>query len=61
VVKAMAGADGPAQGELEAAEDALLLGTADGALRIASVKPAGKREMAAADYLRGNPSPRLAP
>ena len=25
-----------------------------------AVKPAGKREMAAADYLRGNPSPRLA-
>ena len=35
-------------------------GPADGALRIAAVKPAGKREMAAADYLRGNPSPRLA-
>ncbi|MDX6585857.1 MAG: methionyl-tRNA formyltransferase [Solirubrobacterales bacterium] len=61
VVKAMADAHGPAQGELEAGEDALVLGTADGALRIAVVKPAGKREMAAADYLRGNPSPRLAP
>ena len=37
-----------------------LMGTAEGALRIDVVKPAGKREMAAADYLRGSPSPRLA-
>ncbi len=60
VVEAVAGVDGPASGELVPAEDALLLGTAEGALRIVGVKPAGKREMAAADYLRGNPSPRLA-
>ena len=49
------------RGSSSPTEDALVLGTADGALRIAAVKPAGKREMAAADYLRGNPSPRLAP
>jgi methionyl-tRNA formyltransferase len=61
VVEAVASPGGPAQAELESAEGSLLLGTADGALRIAAVKPAGKREMAAADYLRGNPSPQLAP
>ena len=61
VVRASAETGGPAQGALESAEGALLLGTAGGALRIAGVKPAGKREMATADYLRGNPSPRLAP
>jgi methionyl-tRNA formyltransferase len=60
VVKAVADAGGRARGELAAGEDALLLGTADGTLRITAVKPAGKREMATADYLRGNPSPRLA-
>ncbi len=60
VLKAVADGGGPPQGELEPGEADLLLGTADGALRIAAVKPAGKREMAAADYLRGNPSPRLA-
>jgi methionyl-tRNA formyltransferase len=47
------------EGKLEAEGDALILGTASGSLLISSVKPAGKREMAAADYLRGNPSPRL--
>jgi len=61
VVKAAAEGGGPAWGALEPGEGDLLLGTSDGALRIAAVKPAGKREMAAADYLRGNPSPRLAP
>jgi methionyl-tRNA formyltransferase len=60
VVKAGAEAGGPAQGVLDTEAPALLMGTAEGALRIDVVKPAGKREMAAADYLRGNPSPRLA-
>ncbi len=59
VTRAAARADGPAQGALEAEDDELVLGTAAGGLRILAVKPAGKREMPAADYLRGNPSPRL--
>lgn len=60
VTEARAASGGPGPGALEPAGDALLLGTSDGALRITSVKPAGKREMAAADYLRGNPSLQLA-
>ena len=60
VVRACADANGPAQGEVDSAGDFLLVGTAAGALRIEMVKPAGKRAMAAADYLRGNPSVRLA-
>jgi len=60
VVKASADSDGPELGALMADDGgALLLGTVEGALRFGSVKPAGKREMSAADYLRGNPSPRL--
>jgi len=59
VVEAGAEPGGPGPGELAAEDDALVLGTADGALRLGVVKPAGKREMAAADYLRGKPSPRL--
>lgn len=54
-------AGGPDAGGLRGEDGALLLGTADGALRIDVVKPPGKREMAAADYLRGHPEPRLAP
>jgi methionyl-tRNA formyltransferase len=60
VVEARAESEGPAQSEVDAFGDALLLGTGEGALRIEVVKPAGKREMAAADFLRGNPSVRLA-
>jgi methionyl-tRNA formyltransferase len=47
-------------GVLEADLSELVLGTAAGTLRIHRVKPKGKREMPAADYLRGNPSPRTA-
>jgi methionyl-tRNA formyltransferase len=61
VVRASAEAGGPAAGEVEVAEGSLVIGTGEGALRIEEVKPAGKREMAAADYLRGNPSVKLAP
>ena len=32
----------------------LVIGTADGALELVRVKPAGKRSMASADYLRGH-------
>jgi methionyl-tRNA formyltransferase len=61
VTSASAEADGPKKGALEPDRDSLLLGTGDGGLRITAVKPAGKREMPTADYLRGNPSLRLAP
>jgi len=61
VLRAVAEPSGPAQGVLGPEGQALLMGTAEGALRIVAVKPAGKREMAVADYLRGNPSPRLGP
>ena len=45
---------GPAPGALETAGGEFVLGTADGALRLLRVKPAGGREMDAADYLRGH-------
>ncbi len=49
------------QGELEADEGELVLGTAGGILRIGELRPAGKQTMAASDYLRGRDSlPRLA-
>ena len=47
-------------GTLQAVEGALALGCGEGALRIDRVKPAGKREMPAADYLRGHGVPALA-
>ena len=34
--------------------------TADGALRLDVVQPAGGKPMVAADYLRGHPLPKLA-
>lgn len=37
-------------------QDAIYVGTADRPLSLKSVKPAGKREMAVADYLRGRPN-----
>lgn len=43
------------------AGDGLLLGCGDGALRIATVQPQGKRWIDAADYLRGYGLPRSAP
>ncbi len=54
---------GPGPGRFAAAEagDALILGLGDGALGIASVQPAGKRWMSAADYLRGYGVPAEAP
>ena len=47
-------------GELAAVDGELILGTSAGSLPIRQVKPAGKREMPTADYLRGTPVPRLA-
>ena len=42
-----------APGEFAADGDALLLGCAEGAVRVSELQPAGKRWMAAVDYLRG--------
>jgi methionyl-tRNA formyltransferase len=52
---AVALAEGPEPGLFAPDETAtnLLLGLSEGALAVASVQPAGKRWMAAADYLRG--------
>ena len=52
--------EGIAAGELRAEGEVLVLGCDPGALWITRVRPAGRREMAAADYLRGHPAPRLA-
>ena len=61
VVQAEAGPNGGTPGELEADDSgALLLGCGEGSLRISVVRPAGKREMQAADYLRGHGVPRPA-
>jgi methionyl-tRNA formyltransferase len=50
---AVTDAAGLAPGELAAGDDRLLLGTADGALELLEVVPAGSRPMEAAAYLRG--------
>jgi methionyl-tRNA formyltransferase len=57
----LAPGDTVAPGELAPRGGELLLGCEPGALRIAAVRPPGKREMAVADYLRGHPAPSLAP
>lgn len=44
-------------GELAARDGALLLGTAEGALQLEVVQPAGGKPMAADAYLRGHPLP----
>jgi methionyl-tRNA formyltransferase len=48
---------GPPQGEIEAGEGRLVLGSADGGLSLEAVQPPGKREMAVEEFLRGNPAP----
>jgi methionyl-tRNA formyltransferase len=53
-------ADGLEVGQLRADRDAFILGCNPGALRATRVRPPGRREMTAADYLRGHPAPRLA-
>jgi len=61
VVSARATREGqPATGELRADRDALVMGCNPGVLLITSVRPPGKHDMTAADYLRGHPAPRLA-
>ena len=42
-----------APGTLEVTKSAVLVGTADGAVRLGDVKPHGRRQMAAADWARG--------
>ncbi len=42
-----------ASGILEVTKSAVLVGTADGAVRLGEVKPHGRRQMAAADWARG--------
>jgi methionyl-tRNA formyltransferase len=42
-----------APGRLETTKSAVLVGTADGAVRLGEVKPHGRRQMAAADWARG--------
>jgi methionyl-tRNA formyltransferase len=51
---AVAEAGGVAPGELAARDESLLYGTADGALELLEVQPAGGRQMDAAAYLRGH-------
>jgi methionyl-tRNA formyltransferase len=48
--------EGPAPGEFAAGEN-LVLGCQEGGLRLDVVQPPGKREMDAAEFLRGNPHP----
>jgi methionyl-tRNA formyltransferase len=42
-----------APGVLEITKSAVLVGTADGAVRLGEIKPHGRRQMAAADWARG--------
>jgi methionyl-tRNA formyltransferase len=49
--------EGPSEGEIEASGSELLLGSADGGLRLEVVQPPGKRPMSAADFLRGHAAP----
>jgi methionyl-tRNA formyltransferase len=51
---------GPAQGEIEAGDEGLVLGSADGALRLDVVQPPGKNPMGAAEFLRGHDPPKKA-
>ncbi len=57
VRSARAVTDGPSAGTLEARGDQLLLGSADGGLRLDVVQPPGKKPMSAADFLRGHSPP----
>ena len=57
VRSARAVADGPPPGVLDAGRGELLLGSADGALRLDVVQPPGKKPMSAAEFLRGHDPP----
>jgi methionyl-tRNA formyltransferase len=60
VRKASAVGDGPAAGAIEAGEEGLVVGSADGGLRLDVVQPPGKKPMSAADFLRGHTPPEKA-
>ncbi len=49
-----AGVDDVEPGALEARDSMLLYGAAQGALELLEVQPAGRKPMAAADWLRGH-------
>jgi methionyl-tRNA formyltransferase len=53
-------AEGPPLGEVAVAEQSIVVGCADGALRLDEVRPAGGRPMPADAYLRGHAVPELA-
>ena len=57
VRSARRGPDGPERGAIEAGDGELVLGTADGSLRLLVVQPTGGRSMPAADFLRGHAAP----
>ena len=59
VLVASAEAGGPAPGGVEA-DGEIVVGCAEGALRLVEVRPAGGRPMSAEDYLRGRDVPALA-
>jgi methionyl-tRNA formyltransferase len=59
VIAARVAGDGPEPGRVRADGDRLLLGAAGGALELTEIRPPGSRPMAAADWLRGRPDPRL--
>lgn len=54
---ARAAAHGPPPGEIQASDEGLLLGSADGGLRLEVVQPPGKKPMSAAEFLRGHDPP----
>jgi len=60
VVSARPIEEGVAAGKLQSDGHRLLLGCGAGTLLLEEVRPAGKRAMPAADYLRGHTVPRLA-
>jgi methionyl-tRNA formyltransferase len=49
--------EGPAPGEFAATGEELILGTAEGGLRLDTVKPPGGRAMSAKEFLRGHEPP----
>ena len=59
VVAAQVAVDGVEAGRVRAFGGRLLLGAAGGALELVEIRPPGSRPMAAADWLRGRPEPRL--
>ena len=59
VVAARVAVDGVEAGRVRAFGGRLLLGAAGGALELVEIRPPGSRPMAAADWLRGRPEPRL--